>query len=353
MKRMDIKEIREITASARRAIADAASAEALESVRVHYLGRKGLVTEFLRTLKELSLEERRKAGPFLQEEKRNLEESIAARQKKFGNAKSPEPDLTAPAARVARGHLHPLTKADQDIRRIFLGMNFSVIEGPEVESEYYNFDALNIAANHPARDMWDTFWLKEKRDEKKENRGSEAREASCGATRFAPGDRLLLRTHTSPVQMRYMEAHTPPFQIIVPGRAFRYEATDASHEINFYQIEGLMVGKDVSLANFKFVIEAFFKKFFRGTRIEFRYRPSYFPFVEPGLEVDIKLGAKWLEVMGAGMVHPRVFEYAHYNPRDWQGFAFGGGIDRLAMIKYGIPDIRLFYSGDLRFIRQF
>lgn len=166
-----------------------------------------------------------------------------------------------------------------------------------------------------------------------------------------------MRTHTSPVQIRYMEAHKPPFQIIVPGRVFRYEATDASHEINFYQLEGLMVGKSVSLANFKFVIEEFFHRFFAGKKIEIRYRPSYFPFVEPGLEVDIKLKGKWLEVMGAGMVHPHVFEAAHYNPSPptggWQGFAFGVGIDRLAMIKYNIPDVRLFYSGDLRFIKQF
>lgn len=156
--------------------------------------------------------------------------------------------------------------------------------------------------------------------------------------------------------MRYMESHQPPLQIVVPGRVFRYEATDAGHEVNFYQLEGLMVGKTITLANLKFVMEAFFKKFFgpkAAKEMEFRYRPSYFPFVEPGLEVDIKYRGKWFEVGGAGMVHPRVFEYARYNPRDWQGFAFGMGVDRLAMIKYKIPDIRLFYSGDLRFIKQF
>jgi len=165
-----------------------------------------------------------------------------------------------------------------------------------------------------------------------------------------------MRTHTSPMQIRYMETHKPPFQIIVPGRVFRYEATDASHEINFYQLEGLMVGENISLANFKFVIEAFFKRLFKE-KIEFRFRPSYFPFVEPAVEVDIKFATKgrgeWLEVMGAGMVHPRVFEAAHLNPRDLQGFAFGVGIERLAMIKYKIPDIRMFYTGDLKFINQF
>ena len=162
-----------------------------------------------------------------------------------------------------------------------------------------------------------------------------------------------MRTHTSPVQIHYMEAHNPPFQIIVPGRVFRYEASDFSHEINFHQVEGLMVGKDISLANFKYVIEAFMRKLFKDKKIEFRYRPSYFPFTEPGVELDIKFKGNWLEMMGAGMVHRKVFEAVRYNPDEWQGFAFGLCIERFAMIKYNIPDIRLFYSGDLRFIEQF
>ena len=220
-------------------------------------------------------------------------------------------------------------------------MNFSVIEGPEIETEYYNFDAFNIPPAHPAREASDTFWLKEPKNLKLK----------------AKSEKLLLRTHTSPMQIRYMEAHQPPFQIIVPGRVYRYEATDATHETNFYQLEGLMVGKDVSLANFKFVVEGFFKKFFRGRKIDFRFVPSYYPFVEPGLDVEIKFDTgkrgEWLEVMGSGMVHPNVFEEAHYNPRDWQGFAFGIGIDRLMMIKYKVPNMRLSYTGDLRFIEQF
>lgn len=327
-------DLREVEASALRAIEEAQNKEALESIRVHYLGRKGLVTGALRSLKDFAIEERREIGPRAQSLKRTLEERLGERLAELGESGSPAerlPDFTAPGKRFARGRLHPLTLVDRDIRRIFTGLNFSVVEGPEVETEHYNFDALNIPEYHPAREMWDTFWLK----------------------RNAGGEKLLLRTHTSPVQVRYMEAHRPPLQIIVPGRVFRYEATDASHEVNFYQLEGLMVGKAVSLANFKFIVEAFFKRFFRGQRIEFRYRPSYFPFTEPSVEVDVKLGNKWLEVMGAGMVHPRVFEYAHYNPRDWQGFAFGCGIDRLAMIRYKIPDIRLFYSGDVRFVKQF
>ena len=326
---MDARDIRN------RAFAEtenAANADALERVRVKYLGRKGELTQALRSLKDLPLERKKEEGPELQGLKRELEGLMEKRLGTFGKEWKRErrPDLTVPAKKLKRGHLHPLSQVERDIRRIFTSLNFSVAEGPELETEYYNFDALNIPAFHPAREMWDTFWV--------EKEGSET---------------LLMRTHTSPMQVRYMEKNRPPFQVIVPGRVSRYEATDQTHNIHFLNIEGLMVGKDVTLANFKFVIEEFFRKFFAGKKIEFRYRPSYFPFVEPGVEVDILLKGKWLEVMGAGMVHPRVFEYAHYNPRDWQGFAFGMGAERLAMIKYNIPDIRLFYSGDLRFIRQF
>src|SRR3989344_2443815 len=325
-------------------ISKAEDVRALETLRVFYLGRKSKLSEELRGLGGLSLNERKKNGPVLHALRREFEEAFLSRSKEIGGlpGKTKNLDLTMPGKKVRFGHLHPLTKIENEIKQIFRSMNFSVIEGPEVENEYYNFDALNIPASHPAREMWDTFWLKE----------SEKNVAGRGPQK----SRLLLRTHTSPIQIRYMESHKPPFQIIVPGRVFRYEATDASHEINFYQLEGLMVGDAVSLANFKFIIEAFFKRLFRE-KVEFRFRPAYFPFVEPGIEVDIKFATKgrdeWLEVMGAGMVHPKVFEAAHLNPRDLQGFAFGVGIDRLAMIKYKIPDIRLFYSGDLKFINQF
>lgn len=326
---MDARDIRN------RAFAEAenaANAEDLERVRIKYLGRKGELSQALRSLKDLPLEQKREEGPELQTLKRDLEELLNKRSgtlgKEWKGAK--RLDLTVPPKKIARGHMHPLSQVERDIRRIFLSLNFSVAEGPELETEYYNFDALNIPAFHPAREMWDTFWVEKEGDET-----------------------LLMRTHTSPMQVRYMESHKPPLQVIIPGRVSRYEATDQTHNIHFLNVEGLMVGKDVTLANFKFVIEEFFRRFFQGKKIEFRYRPSYFPFVEPGVEVDIKLKGKWLEVMGAGMVHPRVFEYAHYNPRDLQGFAFGIGAERLAMIKYNIPDIRLFYSGDLRFIKQF
>ena len=322
----------------------------LEAVRVKYVGRKSELALVLRGLKDLPLEERKSAAPKLQQARREIEEMLTAKEKELTLARTEAKiDLTRPGMRHAFGHLHPLTLMEKEVVDIFTSMNFSVIDGPEVETEHYNFDVLNIPANHPAREMWDTFWLKDVK-------GS--------------GSRKLLRTHTSPMQVRYMETHTPPLQIIVPGRVFRYEATDASHETNFYQVEGLMVGRDVSLANFKYVIEEFLKKMF-GPKTEFRFRPSYFPFTEPSVEVDVRLvggkgkesdglkaiaesrNSEWLEVMGAGMVNPKVFEAAGYNPEEWQGFAFGVGLERLAMLKYKIPDIRLFYSDDLRIVNQF
>jgi len=329
----DITAIKKLALSAIEAAADAA---ALEAARVRFLGRKGEVAAVLHSLKDLPLNERRRLGPQAQALKQELEAALQEKVSGFRFQVSERPiDLSSPGKRLARGHVHPLAQLDREIRRIFVGMNFSVVEGPEVENEHYNFDALNIPPDHPARDAWDTFWIKGTRQS------------------TDPTERLLLRTHTSPMQVRYMETHEPPFQIIVPGRCFRYDASDAKHEINFDQLEGLMVGKNITLANFKFVVEEFFKKLFAGQRLEFRFRPSYFPFTEPSVEVDVKFKGKWLELMGAGMVNPRVFEYAHYNPRDWQGFAFGMGPDRLAMIKYQVPDMRLFFLDDLRFIHQF
>jgi phenylalanyl-tRNA synthetase alpha chain len=308
----------------------------LDEIRVSLIGRNGEITTLLKSLKNLSLEERRKIGPKLNELKQKIEELIRNKENEleFKNL-IPKIDLTRPGKKLALGHLHPLTLVEAEMRKIFSSMNFSIVDGPELENEYYNFDALNVPQNHPAREIQDTFWIKTNLKDKKTNA------------------KYLLRTHTSPVQVRFMEKNNPPFQIIIPGKVYRNEALDSGHEINFYQLEGLVVSKNINLANFKFIIEEFFQKFFKGEKIEFRYRPSYFPFVRPGLEMIIRYRGKWFEVAGAGMVHPHVFEYAHYNPRDFQGFAFGIGIDRLAMIKYKIPDIRLFYSSDLRFINQF
>ncbi len=324
----------ELKKSALEAIRDAKDAKQLEAVKVKYLGRKdGELTVILKSLKDMSAEDKKKTGPAANSLRAELEGALAVRVKEFsGMGTKINLDITMPGKKVVVGHLHPLTKIENEIKAIFSALNFSVVEGPEAETEYYNFDALNIPANHPARDMWDTFWLDAKFQQK--------------------GSKMLMRTHTSPMQIRYMEKNKPPFQIIVPGRVFRFEATDASHEINFHQVEGLMVGEEVSLANFKYVISEFFRKFF-GKNVEVRFRPSYFPFVEPGLEVDVKLNGAWLEVMGAGMVHPEVLKKVKLDPKKYQGFAFGMGVERLAMIKYKVPDVRLFYSGDLRFIKQF
>ncbi|MFH1188571.1 MAG: phenylalanine--tRNA ligase subunit alpha [bacterium] len=318
-------------------IKNAQSYEDIERIRIHYIGRKGVITGLLRSLKDLPLAERKTQGSLYQTLCEDIFGIIEEKKKSFSHTTYRNKfDITRPAIKKGTGHMHPLSIVDKKMREIFMHMNFSVVDGPELETEYYNFDALNIPTDHPAREMWDTFWIK-KEEQTKIGRKN---------------DRLLLRTHTSPVQIRYMETHEPPFQIVVPGRTFRYEAMDASHEINFYQFEGLMVGKDITIGNFKFVIEEFFRMFF-GKEIDFRYRVSYFPFVEPGLEVDVRFKGKWLEVMGAGMVHPAVFRYAGIDPKKVQGFAFGMCIDRLAMIKYQIPDIRFLYDGDMRFVKQF
>lgn len=260
-------------------------------------------------------------------------------------------DVTVLGRAPQRGHLHPLTLMMRDVASIFGGMGFTVVDGPEIETEHYNFDALNIPKDHPARDMWDTFWLKQHQLEGTATEGTILKNKD-GI------ERLLLRTHTSPVQIRYMETHKPPLSIIVPGKVYRYEATDATHETQFYQFEGLMIGKDVSLANLKGVLSAFFERVF-GRKMEIRFRPSYFPFTEPSVEIDIgwtdKEGKveRWLEVMGAGMVHPEVLRAGGIDPKKWQGFAFGGGVDRFIMLKYDIPDVRALYSGDLRLVKQF
>jgi phenylalanyl-tRNA synthetase alpha chain len=229
------------------------------------------------------------------------------------------------------GALHPMTRLIADATAAFAAIGYVVADGPEVETEHYNFDALNIPADHPARDMWDTFWVKG--DDK-------------------DGNRRLLRTHTSPVQVRYMENHKPPIRIISPGKVFRHEATDATHEAQFFQMEGLCIDESVSMADLKGTLLHYFKAML-GPDAEVRFRPSYFPFVEPAVEIDVKFRGKWLEVMGAGMVHPKVLEACGIDATKYQGFAFGGGMDRILMIKHGVPDIRAVYSGDARFVDQF
>lgn len=241
-----------------------------------------------------------------------------------------------------KGHIHPISSLIREANRIFLAMGFTFAEGPLLEDEWHNFDALNVPKDHPARDMQDTFFIKDE-----------------------PG--MVLRTHTSNVQIRYMEEQIkkgarPPYRVIVPGKVFRNEATDMTHEAQFYQMEGLVVGEDITLAHLKGTLERFFKELFKGASVEVRFRPSYFPFVEPGVEVDMrlvgghvpeKLRDKWIEMMGAGMVHPHVLQNAGVDPATYQGFAFGMGLDRLAMLRWSIDDVRLMHSADLRFVNQF
>ncbi|MBM3257588.1 MAG: phenylalanine--tRNA ligase subunit alpha [Candidatus Liptonbacteria bacterium] len=226
-----------------------------------------------------------------------------------------------------QGHMHPISRAILEIREIFGEMGFEIGIGPEIESEWYNFDALNVAKDHPARDMQDTFWLKPISDKK------------------------VLRTHTTALTARVLEEKKFPVRKIFPGKVFRNEATDATHEAQFFQMDGMYVDKDVSLAHLKGVLTHFYKKFL-GEKVEIRFRPSYFSFTEPSVEIDIKYKNRWLEILGGGMIHPKVFEAAGVDPKQWKGFAFGGSIDRPIMIKYGIDDIRLFYSGDLRLVNQ-
>lgn len=324
---MDIGALEREAEDALEKTADAASLAAWHAA---YLGRKSRLNVFMRSIGELPLAEKKAVAPTAQAAKKRLEEAYMRREKYVAARAAADAafDITVPAIRPVRGRLHPLTRVERDIRAIFSSMNFSVVEGPELETEKYNFDSLNIPKNHPARDMQDTLWVSTEKGR-------------------------LMRTHTSPMQARYMEQHLPPVRIIVPGRVFRNEATDASHEINFYQFEGLMVDAGISLANLKDVITAFCKRFFERP-IEVRFRPSYFPFTEPSVEIDIKAeNGTWLEVMGGGMVHPAVLEGVGYDPKKISGFAFGGGLDRFAMIKYGITDIRLFYGADLRFNNQF
>ncbi|TSC71320.1 MAG: phenylalanyl-tRNA synthetase alpha chain [Parcubacteria group bacterium Gr01-1014_70] len=343
-----MQNVDELKKEALAAIQSAGTLEALRNIEVGYLGRSGKITRILRGLKDVPESERKERGKEANAIREELEAEIAEHRSQLEDASHEEQlaqekiDITQPGAKLWRGGLHPLTLLQRDMVRIFSSLGFGVVTGPEVETEWYNFDALNIPADHPSRDMWDTFWLRQQ----------------------FPKEKLLLRTHTSPVQIRYMERHQPPFRIIVPGRVFRYEATDATHDVQFYQLEGLMVGKDISVAHFKHVIAQFFGRLFKK-EITIRLRPSYFPFVEPGFEVDmscIMCAGKgcsvckrtgWLEMAGAGMVHPNVFRNAGIDPRQWRGFAFGFGIDRIAMMKYKIPDIRLFYGGDVRFLKQF
>ena len=307
----------------------------LEEIYRQFLGRKGKLADVFKTLKDLSVEEKKQTGAQANQARQAIEQALEEKKgqlKEDASSHKEWLDVTAPSKIETEGHLHPLTQLRRQVEEIFQSMGFHVAEGDEVETEYYNFDALNIPANHPARDLWDTLWLKQLTKDKK---------------------KLLLRTHTSPMQIHHMEANQPPIRVIAPGRCFRYEATDATHDVQFHQVEALMIDKNISVANFKGIIDEFSKRFF-GSDTQTRLRPSYFPFTEPSFEIDVKTkNGRWMELFGAGMVHPNVLKAVKYDPNKWQGFAFGLGLDRLALTRYKIDDIRLFYGGDLRFLKQF
>ncbi len=345
------------------ALADIAAAPndaaAIEALRVKYLGRKGIVTELFKSMGGLSGAERPERGSLINA----LKEAVAAKlDERSGSVRKSDDnaerlDITLPGTTPDLGTIHPITKTIIEVCGIFVSLGFRVIEGPEIENEYYNFEALNIPLEHPSRDAFDTFYLKAQ--EKKSTH-----------------ETYLLRSHTSPVQARFMEKNKPPFSIVVPGKVYRPDATDASHSFMFHQLEGLVVGSDIKFSDLKGVLTIFAKQMF-GERTKMRFRPSFFPFTEPSAEVDISCiicsgdkpntqypilntkkcsvcgGKGWLEILGAGMVNPKVFEAVGYDPEKWVGFAFGMGIERIAMLKYGITDIRMLFENDMRFLRQF
>ncbi len=343
------EQIEKIGQAGEASIATLKTMSELDAWEITYLGRKSELNTLLKGLRDLSGEDKKIVGPLGNSTKQKLIALFDTKKKELLESsidwQALSVDITAPGTPVHAGHLHPITILEHEIEDIFSSMGFAIASGPEVETEHYNFDALNFPKDHPSRDMQDTFWVKGEKKVK---------------------DRYLPRTHTSGVQVRYMEAHKPPLRVIVPGKVFRNEATDASHEHTFHQFECLMVDVEgqVTVATFKYVAEKFFSTFF-GEKVNVRLRPSFFPFTEPSFEFDISCilcegkgcatckQSGWLEIGGAGMVNQRVFEAAGYKRGMYQGFAWGFGITRLAMMKYKITDIRLLMSGDLRFIRQF
>ncbi len=344
------QELEDLRAAALDQIQQSTDAAQLERARVQFLGRKARLTAILRQLVTLPPQERPAIGLLANQIKQAIEACIAAQRAALESIPSDEVlatdqiDISLPGRRPTLGRLHPLTQIMREICQIFAEMGFAVIEGPDVEWDYYNFEALNIPEDHPARDMWDTFWI--------------------DPASTSVGKPMLLRTHTSPMQIRIMEQTRPPIRVVVPGTCYRYEAVDASHESQFHQIEGLAVDEDVTFADLKGTLYTFVQRLFGKDR-KIRFRCDYFPFVEPGVDMSIDCfrckgaGCRlckesgWLEILGAGMVHPNVLARVGYDPARYSGFAFGLGPARVAMLKYGIDDIRLFHGNDLRFLQQF
>lgn len=338
-------EIKEIEKTCSQAIGKSTTLDVLEKVRVSFLGRKGKIAQLMLQLKKLSVEEKREIGPLLntlkketdflywQKREQLFDIALEKKEEQFKNF-----DVTAYQPNEPVGKLHPYTQATQLIQDIFIAMGYTIVDTPEVETEFYNFESLNIPENHPARDLQDTFFLN------------------------VP--EMVMRTHTTPMQVRTMKKEKPPFAVLNIGRTYRHEATDASHDFMFQQIDGLLIGKDISLSNLIATMKTFLQKFFEKKDLKVRARPGYFPFVEPALEIDMSCPfctngcstcshSTWVEVVGSGLVHPHVLKYGGIDSKKFSGFAFGFGLTRLVMIKYGISDIRLLHSADVTFLNQF
>jgi phenylalanyl-tRNA synthetase alpha chain len=341
---LDVESLRD---QALAAIGTAADLRALDEVRVTYLGKKGAVTGLLKQLGSMDADSRKEAGRQINELKDRLDAEIAERKAGLQAAalearlQAERVDVTLPVREEQQGRLHPVSQVTDEIVAIFADMGFSVAEGPDVENDFYNFEALNLPKEHPARQMHDTFYLEAEQN----------------------GAPLLLRTHTSPVQIRTMLAGKPPFRIIAPGRTYRVDS-DMTHTPMFHQVEGLLIDRRTHMGHLKGCLIDFVRTYFESDRIPVRFRPSYFPFTEPSAEMDIGCkrgqgelvvgeGSDWLEILGCGMVHPKVLRAVNLDPDEWQGFAFGMGIDRIAMLKYGIPDLRTFFEADLRWLKHY
>ena len=337
------EKLKGIMSAALSQIAESTDVEKLNAVKVNILGKKGELTELLKGMRDVVPEERPLVGLFVNETRAAIEAKLEEKLAELAAKKREEQiaretiDVTLPAKRLVRGHRHPNIVALDEVERIFVGMGYEVVEGPEIEYDYYNFEALNIPANHPAKDEQDTFYVNEK---------------------------IVLRTQTSPVQVRVMEKRKPPIRIVAPGRVFRSDEVDATHSPSFHQIEGLVIDKNITFADLKGTLAEFAKKVF-GEETKVKFRPHHFPFTEPSAEMDVtcfKCGGKgcrfckgsgWIEILGCGMVHPKVLEMSGIDPEEYSGFAFGVGLERIALLKYEIDDMRLLYENDVRFLKQF
>jgi phenylalanyl-tRNA synthetase alpha chain len=333
-----MNEIDRLVDEARAAFATVAQPAALENEKARFLGKAGSVTELLKGLGKLAPDEKREQGARINAAKQAIEALLAERRAQLAESElsaklaQESIDVTLPGRAMSAGALHPVTKVWMRVEEIFGSIGFDVADGPEIETDWYNFTALNNPENHPARSMQDTFYV-------------DARDAD--------GRLLMLRTHTSPMQVRYARMHTPPIKVIAPGRTYRVDS-DATHSPMFHQVEGLWIDEGISFADLKGVYTDFLRRFFETDDLEVRFRPSFFPFTEPSAEIDMRFAkGGWLEISGAGQVHPTVVRNFGLDPERYTGFAFGSGLERLAMLRYGVDDLRLFFEGDLRFLRQF